>query len=32
LQHIVTTTASLADWATRLQSAPAIGLDTEFLR
>jgi ribonuclease D len=31
--HIVTTTtASLADWAARLQSAPAIGLDTEFLR
>jgi ribonuclease D len=32
LQHIVTTTAALADWASRLQSAPAIGLDTEFLR
>ena len=32
MQHIVTTTASLADWAARLQSAPAIGLDTEFLR
>ena len=32
MQHIVTTTASLADWASRLQSAPAIGLDTEFLR
>jgi ribonuclease D len=32
LQHIVTTTAALADWATRLESAPAIGLDTEFLR
>jgi ribonuclease D len=30
--HIVTTTASLADWVPRLQSAPAIGLDTEFLR
>jgi ribonuclease D len=30
--HIVTTTAALADWAARLQSAPAIGLDTEFLR
>jgi ribonuclease D len=32
LQHIVTTTAALADWAARLQSAPAIGVDTEFLR
>lgn len=32
MQHIVTTTAALADWASRLQSAPAIGLDTEFLR
>jgi ribonuclease D len=32
LQHIVTTTAALADWVGRLQSAPAIGLDTEFLR
>jgi len=32
LQHIVTTTAALTDWAARLQSAPAIGLDTEFLR
>jgi ribonuclease D len=32
LQHIVTTTAALADWAGRLTSAPAIGLDTEFLR
>ena len=30
--HIVTTTAALADWVARLQSAPAIGLDTEFLR
>ena len=32
MQHIVTTTAALTDWANRLQSAPAIGLDTEFLR
>jgi len=32
LQHIVTTTAALAEWVSRLQSAPAIGLDTEFLR
>jgi ribonuclease D len=32
LQHIVTTTAALADWASRLQSASSIGLDTEFLR
>ncbi|MEJ1960109.1 MAG: ribonuclease D [Gammaproteobacteria bacterium] len=32
MQHIVTTTAALADWAARLQSAPAIALDTEFLR
>jgi ribonuclease D len=32
LQHIVTTTAALTEWAARLQSAPAIGLDTEFLR
>jgi ribonuclease D len=32
LQHIVTTTAALTDWVARLQSAPAIGLDTEFLR
>ena len=32
MQHIVTTTAALTDWAARLQSAPAIGLDTEFLR
>jgi ribonuclease D len=32
LQHIVTTTAALSDWAARLQSAPAIALDTEFLR
>jgi len=32
LQHIVTTTAALADWATRSSSAEAIGLDTEFLR
>jgi ribonuclease D len=32
LQHIVTTTAALTDWAARLASAPAIGLDTEFLR
>jgi ribonuclease D len=32
LQHIVTTTAALTEWAERLGSAPAIGLDTEFLR
>ncbi|MEJ0037398.1 MAG: ribonuclease D [Gammaproteobacteria bacterium] len=32
MQHIVTTTAALTDWAARLESAPAIGLDTEFLR
>jgi ribonuclease D len=32
LQHIVTTTAALTDWAARLESAPAIALDTEFLR
>ena len=30
--HIVTTTAALAEWAERLSAAPAIGLDTEFLR
>jgi ribonuclease D len=32
LQHILTTNAAIADWAARLESAPAIGLDTEFLR
>jgi ribonuclease D len=32
LQHIVTTTAALAEWVGRLQSTPAVGLDTEFLR
>ena len=32
MQHIVTTTAALTEWAERLGSAPAIGLDTEFLR
>jgi ribonuclease D len=32
LQNIVTTTAALTEWAERLGSAPAIGLDTEFLR
>lgn len=32
LQPIVTTTAALAEMASRLESATAIGLDTEFLR
>jgi ribonuclease D len=32
LQPILTTTAALTEWAERLGSAPAIGLDTEFLR
>jgi ribonuclease D len=32
LQHIITTTAALAALAERLAAAPAIGLDTEFLR
>ncbi len=32
MQHIVTTTAALTEWAERLESAPAISLDTEFLR
>ena len=32
LQHIVTTSAALDELATELAAAPAIGLDTEFLR
>jgi ribonuclease D len=32
LQHIITSTAALAALAERLAAAPAIGLDTEFLR
>jgi ribonuclease D len=32
LQHIITSTAALAELAERLAAAPAIGLDTEFLR
>jgi ribonuclease D len=32
LQHIITSTAALEELAARLAAAPAIGLDTEFLR
>lgn len=32
MQPILTTTAALTEWAERLGSAPAVGLDTEFLR
>jgi ribonuclease D len=32
LQHIITSTAALAELAERLAAAPAVGLDTEFLR
>ncbi len=32
LQHIVTTTAALAELGARLEAADVIGLDTEFLR
>lgn len=32
MQHIITSTAALAELAARLEAVPAIGLDTEFLR